>query len=253
MNKRSRVWAILGAAVLTVGVVGIALAVDLKTSHQGITITWDENGVPSAVDAEGEPFEINTEECDGTELDEGQVAIHFVQSPTESDSGTLDVDFDGATDVNDLPSSGGQGSQVDWDVLVTATGDTLIIVNATSSIADGTLKVSHICVGENPPDETAPPSFEQSEAPESDEPSLPPSEPPSNPPSEPPSNPPSNPPSFEQSQAADTDAPSLPDTSAIGGKNQTGSPADGAWLLVVALGVLLASIVVLTPARARNR
>jgi hypothetical protein len=33
----------------------------------------------------------------------------------------------------------------------------------------------------------------------------------------------------------------------------TSSPADGAWLLVVALGALLASVVVLTPARAKGR
>lgn len=35
--------------------------------------------------------------------------------------------------------------------------------------------------------------------------------------------------------------------------NGTSSPADGAWLLVVALGALLASVVVLTPARAKSR
>jgi hypothetical protein len=35
--------------------------------------------------------------------------------------------------------------------------------------------------------------------------------------------------------------------------NGTSGPSDGAWLLVVALGVLLASIVVLTPARAKSR
>ena len=60
------------------------------------------------------------------------------------------------------------------------------------------------------------------------------------------------PPSFEQSQAADTDAPTEPNTATLGG-NGTSAPADGAWLLVVALGVLLSSIVVLTPARARTR
>jgi hypothetical protein len=47
-----------------------------------------------------------------------------------------------------------------------------------------------------------------------------------------------------------TDEPSEPDTATIGTPKNVGSPADGAWLLVVALGVLLASIVVLTPARA---
>jgi len=49
-----------------------------------------------------------------------------------------------------------------------------------------------------------------------------------------------------------TDAPSEPSTDSIG-TNGTSAPADGAWLLVVALGVLLASIVVLTPARAKSR
>jgi hypothetical protein len=76
------------------------------------------------------------------------------------------------------------------------------------------------------------PSFEQSEEAETDAPS--------------------DVPSFEQSEAADTDAPSEPQTDAISGTGNS-APADGAWLLVVALGVLLASIVVLTPARAKGR
>ena len=54
-----------------------------------------------------------------------------------------------------------------------------------------------------------------------------------------------------QSVEADTDEPSEPDTATIGGSKDVGSPADGAWLLVVVLGVLLSSIVVLTPARAK--
>ena len=59
-------------------------------------------------------------------------------------------------------------------------------------------------------------------------------------------------PTFEQSQAGDTDTPTEPNTAELGA-NGTSGPADGAWLLVVALGVLLASIVVLTPARANSR
>ena len=59
-------------------------------------------------------------------------------------------------------------------------------------------------------------------------------------------------PTFNASQAGATDAPTLPNTATVGG-NGTSGPADGAWLLVVALGVLLASIVVLTPARAKSR
>lgn len=108
---------------------------------------------------------------------------------------------------------------------------------------------------------------EISEAPETDAPSEPPasepvesepvasepfeSEPVASEPveSEPVSEPP---PSFVQSQEGLTDAPSEPNTATLGG-NRSSGPADGAWLLVVALGVLLASIVVLTPAPARRR
>jgi hypothetical protein len=55
-------------------------------------------------------------------------------------------------------------------------------------------------------------------------------------------------PTFTQGVRDLTEAP----TDTIG-KTSTTSPADGAWLLVVALGVLLASIVVLTPARAKSQ
>ena len=48
----------------------------------------------------------------------------------------------------------------------------------------------------------------------------------------------------------DTDQPTLPPTDSLAGN---AGPSDGAWLLVVGLGVLLASIVVLTPARAKSR
>jgi len=59
-------------------------------------------------------------------------------------------------------------------------------------------------------------------------------------------------PTFSLDTGGETDAPSEPSTDSIGTSGTSG-PADGAWLLVVALGVLLASIVVLTPARAKSR
>ena len=49
----------------------------------------------------------------------------------------------------------------------------------------------------------------------------------------------------------DTDQPTQPPTNGLA-SNGSG-PSDGAWLLVVGLGVLLASIVVLTPARVKTR
>jgi len=206
MKTRSKLLALLGATVLSVGVVGVALAVDLKSPHQGTTITWDENGDPSVG---GSDFEggVNGEECEGVELGEGEVYIHFVQSPTEDDSADLTVDFgsDGSWGPN--AQDGNQGSQLDWDVYFTDDGDnSLEIVNATSTSEDGELKISHICAG----------------------------------------------PGFDIDTEGITDEPSEPSTDSLGTSGTSG-PADGAWLLVVALGVLLASIVVLTPARAKSR
>jgi hypothetical protein len=63
---------------------------------------------------------------------------------------------------------------------------------------------------------------------------------------------PTDEPTFESTEEGDTDAPTEPTTDTIGG-NGTSGPADGAWLLVVALGVLLASVVVMTPARAKSQ
>jgi hypothetical protein len=253
MNKRSRIWAILGASMLTLSVATVALAIELKEAHQGITISWDENGnaVVEGFDAD----KVNGDECD-EDLAVGEITLHFVQSPTSSDSGTLDVDFTGADDVSGLASSGGQGMQVDWDVDVVATADTVVLNTANSSISDGELRVSHICVGEQPEEESQPPSEVPSEAP-----SAPPSEVPSQViESEAPSEVPSQSVAVEtdapsespfQSVEADTDAPSEPNTATVDGAGNVGAPGDGAWLLVVALGVLLASIVVLTPARAK--
>jgi hypothetical protein len=258
MNKRSRIWAILGATMLTLSVATVALAIELKEAHRGITISWDENGtaVVDGFDAD----KVNGEECDQLDLAVGDIFLHFVQSPTESDSGTLDVDFTGADDVSGLASSGGQGMQVDWDVTATATADTVVLNTANSSISDGELRVSHICVGDQPEEESQPPSEVPSEAP-SEVPSAPPSEVPSQViESEAPSEVPSQSVAIEtdvpsespfQSVEADTDAPSEPNTATVDGAGNVGAPGDGAWLLVVALGVLLASIVVLTPARAK--
>lgn len=60
---------------------------------------------------------------------------------------------------------------------------------------------------------------------------------------------------FEQDQEGVTDPGSPPDppNTATIGESNAAAPADTAWLLVVALGVLLASIAALKPAQARSR
>ena len=59
-------------------------------------------------------------------------------------------------------------------------------------------------------------------------------------------------PSFNDTGEPATDVPSEPNTATIGSDGTSG-PSDSSWLLVAAVGVLLASVVVMTPARAKNR
>jgi hypothetical protein len=110
---------------------------------------------------------------------------------------------------------------------------------------------------EAPPTEAAPseeapseaPSFEQSEAPETEAPSEAASEAPSEVPSE---EVPSEAPSFEQSQGGVTDVPTEPNTATVGG-GISSQPGTGSWLMIVALGLLLGSVVVMTPGRGKKR
>ena len=236
MNKGTyrKLWAILGAGVLTLGVVSVAMALELKEAHRGVVIGWDENGDPFV-----DGFDkVNAEECAEEDLGVGEILIHFVQTQAVAGApGTnlLDVDFTGAPDANDVVEDGIQGTNVDWFVGATSDGSDITIVTANSNIDGGQLVISHICVGDAPEEETAPPTEAPTETPfqsvfeETDAPTETPF----------------------QSVEGDTDEPSEPDTATIGGSKDLGSPADGAWLLVVALGVLLASVVVLTPARAK--
>ncbi len=70
-------------------------------------------------------------------------------------------------------------------------------------------------------------------------------------PSSSPSTAPSTAPSFTATQEAATVIPSEPNTSTIGAGSSGSS--DSTWLIVAALGALLASVVVMTPTRARKR
>ena len=58
--------------------------------------------------------------------------------------------------------------------------------------------------------------------------------------------------SFSQSQGGETDVPTEPNTAAI----ETGGPSNpggSVWMLIVALGVLLGSVVILTPAPSKTK
>jgi hypothetical protein len=58
--------------------------------------------------------------------------------------------------------------------------------------------------------------------------------------------------SFTQTQSGITDVPTQPNTAAIGTGGPS-NPGNGTWMLLLALGLLLGSVVILTPAKAKNR
>ncbi|HET7181741.1 MAG TPA: hypothetical protein VFI15_05860 [Candidatus Limnocylindrales bacterium] len=218
MNKRSKLLALLGATVLSVGVVGVAFANTLSVDKPNMVApkTLSQIGVKTdCTDFTGD-FAVG----------EGEVGIHFILTQPESNSGTISGSVDG---VAFGPVAGifhGESDNGAMHFYVIVPGDADSVINdAVTDVDGGELTVSHLCFGET--EQSAPPSEVPSEAPSAT-------------------------PTFELETAGITDAPSEPSTDTFD-TNGTSGPADGAWLLVVALGVLLASIVVLTPARAKGR
>lgn len=206
MNKRSRISALFGAAILTMGIAGVALAsTDLLAGQVGITL--------------GSKFDAGECASFPLEIGAGEVGVHFVLTGTSDTSGLLNATFSSPagsiTDLQDTPSN---SVNLHWYAVIT--GDLNTILESASTDATGdNLVLSHACPGAVA---TATPAV------------------------------PTATPTFGLETGGITDAPSEPSTDSIGTSGTSG-PADGAWLLVVALGVLLASIVVLTPARAKNR
>jgi hypothetical protein len=206
--KRSRILALLGATVLTVGTVGMAFANTLsedKPNQAGSSLNdlISEEGVDQDCSDFTGDFAVG----------EGQVGIHFILTSPESQTGSISGTVDSVAfgPVDGIFHGQGNGA-MHFYVVVDGDGDS-VVDDATTTVNGGNLTISHLCFGEEEESET---------------------------------------PSFEASEEGDTDAPSEPQTDALG-TNGIASPADGAWLLVVALGVLLASVVVLTPARAKSR
>ena len=249
MNTRKKVGALLAALALGFAVAGTAVAEPLKDAHQGITVGWDAEGNPVIIEGNGFGGGVNPEECNELDLAPGDIVFHFVWNANNDDvtgdpdpaNNLLDVWFTGADDQTDVTADSvqGQNKNVDWFVWTSSDGGNVTLDTADyNNVPDGgELRVSHICVGDQPEQPSEAPSFEQSQEVETEAPSE---------------EVPSEAPSFEQSQEAETDAPSEPDTATIGG-HDTGAPTDSAWLLMVALGLLLSSIVVMTPARARSK
>jgi hypothetical protein len=159
-----------------------------------------------------------TDECAGVEVGAGEIFVHFVLTQSAEADGALHAVFSTDTlDVANASKSNGNGPYtLQWDG--TITGDANTTLDSAYSTANGdNLVLSHACFG-----------------------------------AETQSQPPSEVPSFNDTGEPATDVPSEPNTATIGSDGTSG-PSDSSWLLVAAVGVLLASVVVMTPARAKNR
>jgi hypothetical protein len=217
--KNRKLAALLASGALLLGLMagtaGVAGAFDNP-------IAWTGNGVTDG--------QVNDEQCD----ENNTPYLYWVFASSKGVTGAT-ITF-GGTGSGSYPMNDDNGTwklqNGPWFELDGLTAS--VSYTGTPEAGNPHLTISHGCPGET--EESAPPSFEQSQEGETDAPSVPVTDEPS----------------FEQSQQGETDAPSEPQTDAISGTGNS-APADGAWLLVVALGVLLASVVVLTPARAKGR
>jgi hypothetical protein len=192
--KRNRLLAIVGAGVLAMGVVGVALAEELNSGQVGKTL--------------GEIVE-NQQDC--TDFDEleivvgpGEIGVHFVLTTPDGGATSALLDASFSTDsVNDLPNTPKNSTTLHFYAVITGDMDT-VINSASTNIDGGNLNVSHVCFGDE-----------------------------------------------ETTTTTTNSGGDQPNTDTLSG-NRTSTPADSAWLLVVALGVLLASLVVLSPARSKR-
>jgi hypothetical protein len=235
MKQRTKLAALLGAGVLAFGIYGLAFAADaastqgvVPTAHSG-NITNSGNfaqDVCSADDAVDMAGNNDTADVSSDATTVNGVTVHLTVNNTTkavsftADGGLVTAAFiKGGDGYNEYDYSGDLGHGVDSDSNLFPPDNN-----------GGGKGFSHavFCTG-------------QAEG------STPPSEGPSTPPSEVPS----EAPSFAGSVADITDAPSEPNTATIGTSN--GGPTDSSWLFIAAIGVLLGSVVVMTPARAKNR
>jgi hypothetical protein len=203
--KRTKILALVGAFVLTMGVVGIAFANTLSVDHPNqVGTSLDDLIANEGVDELCDDFEDL-----GIAPGEGEVGLHFILTQPEAASGNISGSVD-STAFGPVANTvhGGGGGAMHFYVVVDGDGDS-VIDEATTDVNGGGLTLSHICFGEAAPTPT---------------------------------------PTFSGGEQELTEPP----TDTFGAKGSS-NPADSAWLLVVALGVLLASIVVLTPARAKGR
>ena len=213
--KRNKILALIGAGVLTMGVVGTALATELLAGQVGIQLSekFDETACADF------PLEIGA----------GEIGVHFVLTQAEADSGLLSASF--STDsFTDLASSKSAGGTVHWYAVITGDGDTTLD-SASTDINGDNLVLSHACAGEETTTTTTTTtSFSSSEESTTDTESTTTS--------------------FSSSEESTTNT--QPQTDTIGNTG-SGQQSGGLWMLLAALGVLAGSVIVLAPSKAKSK
>jgi hypothetical protein len=224
--KKSKLLALLGAAVLTFGIVGTAFAAT-PASDQGVVPTEHDGNI--TLSGNGNPDGAACDVEDGIEYVPPQGEDPEGGSDTTDNGVTVTWTYDAETKEVGFTAEGGlvtiayvKGGNAYNEYDYTGKTDGGVASDggmfAPNNASGGPAGLSHLVFCTEAGEESAPP-------------------------------PPSPSPEFSGDEGGLTECPC--DT--IPGTQPTSSPADGAWMLVVALGVLLASIVVLTPARAKRQ
>jgi hypothetical protein len=254
MNTTKKLAALFGAVVLLFAVFGIAAASAPGATEQGITpVLHDDANIHVPGDTSGgneknQDFAdcaaadaVIISDASGSATSTNGVTVNLTTGVGETGEQDNEVDFTVDNGVVTIAYiKGGNGyNTYDYTGLGGVAWDKDLCSPVNGSKNPAGLSHAVFCTGPTPPSQA--PSFEQSQAGTTEVPSEAASQGASQAASEAPS--------FQQSQGDITQCPC--DTTP--GLANTSHPADGAWLLVVALGVLLASVVVLTPARAKSR
>jgi hypothetical protein len=214
--KRNKILALIGAGVLSMGVVGVALATELQENQAGQTI--------------GDILE-GQEVCDdfedlGIEIGDGEIGLHFILTQPEGDSGTIDV-VTSTGSANDVPNTPKGAGALHFYVVVTGDMDS-ILVSAETDVAGDNLVLSHACSGEESTTESTTSFSSSEESTTTSEESTT---------------------SFSSSQQSTT---TQPPTDTIGNTG-SGQQSSGLWMLLAALGVLAGSVIVLAPSKAKSK
>jgi hypothetical protein len=236
--KRSKLLALVGAGVLSMGVVGVALAEELNSGQAGDALSTFEQDCSDFAVLPGA----------------GEIGVHFVLTTPDggATSATLDAVFSTDT-VTDLANTPKNSTTLHFYAIITGDGDTTI-TSASTDVDGGQLNVSHVCAGEETTTTTT--SFSSSEesttTTSSEETTTTTSEETTT--------------SFSSSVDSTTDSESSttsfsdsvsdtttqPPTDTIGNSG-SGQQSGGMWMLLAVLGALAGSIIVLAPSKAKTR